>query len=284
MNTAASTRRMAPAGTVLSEMIFVMPLLLVILSLVFYIGMMSVRVQHASVMARYETWRQVTHAPGPYWDPDVTNETGNAQLLNETFYGGKAEHIGHTFNGRYFAEQALDGMVNAAGQRSGDAAFAAENILFRPPNDAPRLPYGHREGFRVEHSVKVPLWRKVHGPIRRRFVRMDNTWPFVDDWLAGPDTWKSRRGPTLDYLRGVRDAFFGDFDAELDAIDGERDPEYGDYPDGPQHPNNSHLAGAIRRIYLSEPKYRGPIVHDELEQQNNTTNNPAFDAPPGPHR
>lgn len=253
------------AGTILSEMLFVMPLLLVILSLLFYIGMTVVRAQHASVMARYETWRDEADAPGPFWNPGHENNPGSATLLNEAFYAGQAQSITHYRNNRGFTEETLDALIEAAGRYSGEASQLAEDIHFRPPNGDPRKPHGHREGFVVQHEVDVPLWRKVHGPIRRQHVRMESNWPHVRDWRAGPDIWESTQGPNLHHLRGVRDTFFLSFDEALDEIDLERDAEYSDYPGGPQSPNNAHLAGAIRRMYLHEPPYRGPIVHDELE-------------------
>ncbi len=246
-------------------MLFVMPLLLVILSLLFYIGMMVVRTQHASVMARYETWRDEADAPGPFWNPEHALNPGSAELLNETFYAGQAESIDHYHNGRHFTEETLDQWIDAAMVLSVDAGQVTEDIHFRPPNGDPRKPHGHREGFVVVHEANVPLWRRVHGPIRRQHVRMRSNWPHVEDWRAGPDEWRSITSPNLHHLRGVRDTFFLPFDEALDEIDEEETPEYSDYPNGPSRPNNEHLAGAIRRMYLNQPSYRGPIVHDELD-------------------
>jgi hypothetical protein len=191
---------------------------------------------------------------------------GDSEQLNGLYFGHQAESIEHTVNDRYFPRHTLDELVALANGYSAEAAMCAEWLLFREPDGYVRRPRGHREGFVVRHTTDVPLWEYVDGPIRRRSERIGRDWRYTNDWRAGADVWirGTGRGRRQDTPRGVRDAFYLAFDAELDAIDGQTDPEYSDYPDGPQHPPSDQLAGLIRRMYLVNPSYRGPIVDDEL--------------------
>lgn len=249
-------------GTVMTETLLVLPMLMLILSLIFYFGRLAVRVQHASVMARYEAWRDVANAPGPR----PTSDLHNHPQLNSAFFGDRAQSIQWTYNGRSFATEALEQTVSLAGELSADAHLLADAILFRPPDATPRLPHGHREGFRVEYHTEVPLWQSLDGPFRRQHIVMNGDWRYTVDWRAGPDEWTGHAaisGLHPHHSRGLRDAFLIDLDGEFDGIDGDHEPEYASYPDGPQHHDGSVLAGFIRSLYLASPGYHGPIVYDE---------------------
>ena len=249
-------------GTVMTETVLVLPMLMLILSLIFYFGRVVVRTQHASVMARYETWRDVADAPGP----QPTTDAENHPQLNSAFFADQAQSLQRHINDRAFPTDTLDEVIGLAQSHSADAQLAAESILYRPPSDTPRLPHGHREGFTTQYDTNIPLWRRIDGPFQRRHVLMNNDWRYVIDWRACADGWPSSAtgaGMRPHHARGVRDAFFADLDTALDAVDGDTDPEYGDYDDGPQQFDGQILAGFIRSLYLHEPAYRGPIVHDE---------------------
>jgi len=249
------TRRRAALGAAMSEMVLVTPFLLVILALTFYFGRLVVRNQHAQVMARYETWRQVTDAPGP-----SSQEPGSHSQLNSAFFGSSAASVTHALDDRRFSEEPYELFVEAARLESADAGDFAEAYVYEPDGETPRLSHGHREGFAVTYTTDVPLLRDMEGPIRRHHARIGHEWHYVNDWTAGPDEWRGGT-PTPHHLRALRDVFYADFDERLDAIDGATDPEYS--TDDTQRATDAVLAGFIRSLYLHDPRYRGPIVHDE---------------------
>jgi hypothetical protein len=244
-------------GAAMSEMVLVMPLLLVILSLVFFFGRLMVRAQHVQVTSRYETWRHVISAPGP------GNGEGSTAQLNEAFFAGNASTFTQTQNNNNFPDDTYVDIVDAATAVSEDAGLLANALLFLPDSEDPRQSHGRREGFRVGYTTQVPLWQEMDGPIRRQHARIGHEWHFSHSWTAGPDEWQGS-AVSPHHLRANRDVFLTDFDAYLDGIDGETDPEYGQDA-GTQRSTSEALAGFIRTMYLHEPGYRGPIVYDELD-------------------
>lgn len=242
-------------GAVMSEMVLVTPFLLVILALTFFFGRLVIRSQHAQVMARYETWRQVTDGPGP-----ASNDTDSHAQLNSTFFGGKADSLAHSISDSRFTEEPYELFVQAARLESADAGEFANAYVYEPDGDSPRLSHGHREGFSVSYVTDVPILEDMEGPTTRHFARIGNEWHYVNNWEAGPDEWRGGT-PTPHHLRALRDVFYADFDEQLDAIDGDSDPEYNS--DDTQRATNQMLASFIRTLYLSNPSYRGPIVYDE---------------------
>jgi len=240
-------------GAAMSEMVLVAPFLLVILALTFFFGRLVIRSQHAQVMARYETWRDVTDAPGP-----GSQEPGAHSQLNDAFFGSNADSVTHAVNDRRFSDRPYEVFVSA--NPPGDARDFAQAYVYEPDGDTPRLSHGHREGFSVTYTTNVPLLRDIEGPIRRRHARIGHEWHYVNDWTAGPDEWRGGT-PTPHHLRALRDVFYEDFDDRLDAIDGNSDPEY--RSDDTQRATDEVLASFIRTLYLHNPPYRGPIVHDE---------------------
>lgn len=251
----------AHRGAAMTEMVLVLPLLLVILSLVFFFGRLMVRAQHTQVMSRYETWRQVIEAPGPaplneFSSPSYTQ-------MNVTFFGNQAAQVSHTINDNNFPDDTYGDLIEAATNASADAGALAQSLLYRPPGDEPRMSHGHREGFRVSYTTEVPLWRRMEGPIDRHSARVGHEWHFSHDWTAGPDRWEGSAQPPH-HLRSLRDVFLMDFDEFLDGLDGDTNPEYGE-DQGTQAPNDEVLASFLRTLYLYEPAYRGPIVFDEGE-------------------
>ena len=244
-------------GAVMSEMVFVLPLLLVITSLVIWFGLLAVRVQHTQVMARYETWRSVAEAPGP----TVDELNGNPQM-NSAFFASKAAELSHTLDDNQFPTDSYDQLVTDAGRLSGDAGNLAEALMYAPPDGTNiRMSHARREGFKVTYTTDIPLWRGFEGPIRRHTARIGTEWSYTNAWAASSDLWAAGGSHTSDHARALRDIFLKDFDDQLDAIDGDTNPEYPG--DSTQVPSGQALAGFVRSLYLQEPAYRGPIVYDE---------------------
>ena len=132
-------RYMQAKGTAMSEMVLVVPFLLVVVAYVFYFGRGMVRVQRAQVMDRYEVWRQVSRTPG---GPKYTEPTGrdNGPQLNDTFFAGNAISVndsGDTW--QYFPDDAPLELVQQISAFSGDAAMliATEPAMPTSPPLAP---------------------------------------------------------------------------------------------------------------------------------------------------
>lgn len=238
-------------GTVMMEMVFVMPLLLVITSLVIWFGLQAVRVQHAAVAARYETWRAVAEAPGPY----------SPGQLNSAFFGSKAATLDSTADNSRYSDVPYEDLIADAGQLSNDAGNLAEALMYKPQSDDIRMSNIYRGFITVEYSTNVPLWRNFEGPFRRHTMRIGTEWPYTNDWRASNEPWAAGLSHQSDHARALRDVFLKDFDDQLDAVDGDANPEYS--TDNTQVPSGQALAGMIRSLYLQEPSYRGPIVYDE---------------------
>ena len=238
-------------GTVMMEMVFVMPLLLVITSLVIWFGLLAVRVQHAEVAARYETWRSVAQAPGP----------SSEDQLNATFFGDKADSLTTSYDNNHFSDTPYQDLISDAGQLSNDAGKLAEALMYAPSSDSIRMSNIQRGFVTVEYSTSVPIWRSFEGAFRRHTTRIGTEWAYTNNWRASNEPWAHSGSHTPDHARALRDVFLKDFDDQLDAIDGDTNPEYPS--DQTQTPSGEALAGLIRRLYLQDPAYRGPIVYDE---------------------
>jgi len=257
-------------GAVMIETVFVAPFLLLFLALVIFFGRMMVQAQHTQVAARYETWRSVTGAPGPA--PSHRPEDGRLHnwQINDTFFARRAAAVSDFGNGDFPSLQSSgtpthERVVIAALDISEAAGNLADALMYQPESEPlrPRMSHGRRSGFSARHDVFVPALQPYVGDIRRTNARIGNGWQFTDDWRAGPDIWQSGGRMAPHHARALRDRYLADFDAELDRIDGEANPEY--TSDDTERSRTQVLAGFIRSLYLHDPGYRGPIVFDENE-------------------
>ena len=246
-------------GSVLSEAVLIIPLIAMLLAMLFYFGHLVVRAQDTSVMTRYETWRQVARGPAP----GANHVLGHPQL-NDAFHRDKATSISHGAD-NFFPEEPYEEMLDVAGETSPDAQTFTEAYLYRP-NEEHRNSRGRQDIFGVKHDSGYVDWQRLSSvadrdidnpeqrPITRRHVRIGTDWTYTNNWRASADEWGGG-GASYNHLRATRDAFYLEFDRFLDAVDGSRDPEYGDGES--EVPGNS-LAGEVRQLYLRAPGYRGP--------------------------
>lgn len=247
-------RYMWRRAAVLTETVFAMPILLAILSLAFYLGQMSVRMQRTSSMVRYETWRTVYEAPGP-----ASNEGLGHPQLNEAFFADQAASLSHEINGPLYP---MDGyqqwftIAEELGQAPGDLAHR----MIYLPNDTYRLNPGHREGFKVQHTMPNALWERIDGPIRRTAARIERDWRLSYDPRIGAEQWIGGFAGFPHHLRALRDEYLAEFDEGFDALDGDHAQEYSDYPLARQVVGEE-LAGWIRSAYLRQPGYTGPDLY-----------------------
>jgi hypothetical protein len=255
-------------GAAMTETVLVAPFLLLFLALVLFFGRMMVQAQHTQVAARYETWREMTGAPGPAPDDNVNPEHRNWQI-NDLFFARKASTLNDfVSNGAFPSLQAPgtsthERVVGAAIEESDEAAAFASALMYEPQGDPlrPRFSHGRQVGFSARRDVFVPALRPYVGGIRRVEGRIGSAWPFTGDWRAGPDLWQSSGRIAPHHARALRDEHLADFDARLDSVDGNATPEYPG--DDTERTRTQALAGFIRSLYLHDPGYRGPIVSDE---------------------
>ncbi len=303
-------------GAVMMEFTLLLPLFLVFLGLIFYMGMTMTRAGRITQAARYEAWRDVawryldwhdvnwnartTATPDwpEYFDtgPSYDGNPGGEELMNREFSNGRSSFFDRTERDTYFPPELFDEMIRVVGEKNPDGMATAmmSSFLYKPSGEH-RFPRGERQIFEVAHADSLDLWQRIgrvlggNGPgngdqaaeqtLRRGHIRIADEWRFIHDWTAAHPMWSTfgsimpsevRQNNdkladphrTMHQMRAVRDAFFLDFDAEIDAIDGETNAEYDDVASGPQVPGDS-LAGVIRGLYLNPPGYRGPIVGSE---------------------
>ena len=246
-------------GQIVGQFLLVLPLLAMILLLLFYFGRQTVRIEKTSVMSRYETWRQTEGAPGPSADVPAEHP-----LLDQTFFAEHAGSIALDANDSYFSDEPYDVWLDAAAGWSVDAGDLMDRFVHIPTDGSHRLPRGRRMAF-VVAEPEVPGWEQIALPVRRGAARMHNAWRYDNHWRAGPDIWQggSPLGPQM--LYAARDAFWSEFDEQLDEVDGTGPPQYRG-SDRPELPSGETLLGVVRRMYLSQPSYHGPIVFGEQRQ------------------
>ncbi len=249
-------------GAVMMEFVLIIPLVMIILALLFYMGRLVVRVHHASVMARYETWRQVAQGPGP-----SSNDPLGHPQLNEAFFGGNASTIRHAVDDGAFPEEPYQDLITAASTQSSDARTLADALVYHSGGNM-RNSHGHREGFHVMHDNTIDTWDRLiavtgsdvenpeRSPLTRRHVRIGTDWPYTNDWRASDTQWRDTWGVDPHPLRARRDAFWLPWDLALDGVDGASHLEY--YNSRSEVPGES-LAGLVRGLYLYAPEYRGPV-------------------------
>ncbi|MDX1564346.1 MAG: hypothetical protein R3236_03020 [Phycisphaeraceae bacterium] len=287
MNRSNARRRAGMAQMV--EMVFLTGLILFILVLLYIFASISVRVQHTSVMTRYEVWRSADQAPGPR---QTSFRLHNPQL-DSAFYSGSADRVrgfhvdggdddGGDFrieddvtegNSSYFPEEPYNQMLSASSQMSQDAGALADAYVYRPDGEF-RYSRGRQKVFGAGFEWTARYWTSIQNLwpdrskseaerweenpgnkyMKRHFMRIGTDWPYTNRWQASHGHYRGG-GADVQHLRSLRDAFYLEFDQTFDAIDGDTRFEY----DGsPSQTPGDNLAGLVRKLYLRAPRYRGP--------------------------
>lgn len=220
--------------------------------------------------------------------PRAVAESDN-RSLNDAFLGGKAESLEVT-RGPGFPNDAAQDWIDNAARYSSDAENLTQEMISR-------FPLTRSIGFVTSYaSSQGPIWGALEGPVQHGSARMEHEWRFANGWrvttitpgaAAGwgyPEvtqfpsdsgevlklynsTTKRLRivpgggrstvierdggwvvwepaGPRTTPLGPIREAFFTRLDdlLQADAIRG------------------NGLAGALRRLYSTEPPYVGPAI------------------------
>lgn len=274
-------------GVAMMELVLVLPLILIILALLFYLGRMETRVQRTQVMVRYEAWRAAAGAPGPYRDQPRGNPT-----LDRTFHSGAASSVdGAAWDSDNFETggslNAFEEFVAGGEQYSEYAGALNEAYAWVPGrvgSDA-RGSNSVNRAFNVSHADAVGDWARIAGAwsnennmartnpgeqaIHRRHYRTAGDWSHTENWRASAHRWQRVGGiGELNTLRAIRDTFYPDFDGSLDGVDGQTNAEYSGR--NVQVPGGN-LAGQIREMYLQPVGYRGPDLGVSVDEDADPT-------------
>ncbi len=254
-------------GSAMTEMVLVLPLILVVLSLLLFFGLAMTRLQRSSVTDRYEAWRQTLYAPGPGAEFEkLRPEFGDAGLLNEAFFADNADGLTiEDRSGRVTVDAPTDTVAVAAELiNEGSDALIYEQAL--------RSPAWWRIDLATEHTSSVPLYQRFAGPVRHQHTRIDGDWAFAS-WIE-----QLHRGDRIVMGRILTDEahFIGDDndsdgrrdldDLRPQALDGIYEVYYreSDEPFELLQAQGNPLADAVRGIYLNLPGYVGPQLLPEL--------------------
>ena len=173
-------------GTAMSEMVLVLPLLLVVFMLALYFGRGMVRVQHTRVIDRYEAWRAPvpasrrlfdgdpaspydTFGPHPHSPPDATH-----RMLNQAFLDELASQLS-VDSDRLYGGWAVQRWIDAAADRSEDAGDLADEM-------AQQLGVGWRVKVSSEYDETVRMYERFNGPNQSSHALRADDWRFDHRW------------------------------------------------------------------------------------------------------
>ena len=144
-------------GTALVEAVLALPLLIVVLGLVWWVGWAMANQQRVKAAANYTAWRSVYDGGAPVPESlEKVEFVGKGEVRNYSRGGGPAG--------------TLDELVDAAMLVSSDAAVVAD----RGPRV--RFPKGSFVRLSGEFPTSVGLWNRYQGDIRGRAGREGVTW------------------------------------------------------------------------------------------------------------
>ncbi len=234
-------------GTAMTEAVLVMPFLVVIFSFMILFGRQMVRMQRATMMDRYDSFRMMSHVDnelGPV--PSVAVGAGNA-TMNQVFFGNNAQSISHDVHPDLYPDNVKPEMVAKANEYSTDAGSLSQWTLDRLPN-------GAFTSFRVTHTSGIVLWQPFMTPIGHSAGRLDHEWRFVNGLAYGANdqqkSWPEHfgwgyQGPEAHVtMQGVRQLFMSPLDQAL----------------APMIAESNHLANVTVSACWGEPGYVGPSV------------------------
>lgn len=281
-------------GTAMSEMVLALPIILLILSLLYFFGRGMVRVQHTQVADRFDVWREgaavVYSEPGTAGYPVINrpphsnNDVGNS-MLNDTFFAGNASSI-RVEAGNALASDASEALVARAAAFSANTGAIADQIF----SD---LPDGRTLRVWVSHVNTVRAWEMLEGDITHAHTRSLYDWRYVNGWHERLFRWDNLAALSANTMfplgpnHLVLGRRVGDMTNTVTTVIGEvviphpdgyvvwsrASPSssplrsisaamYEEMDDGlgSLEERGNGLAGAIRDTYLAEPGYIGPVV------------------------
>lgn len=180
-------------GSAMIEAVLALPLIMLILVLLFFMGRGMVRVQRARMMDRFEAWRLVNHmyfnepdsschVTDGIWlyatevpiGPRSSDAERNAQL-NAFHYGGRATDI-HTTSGLVrHPHQAATDFLDMVSVSSSAYQFTDEIFSY--------LPVARTAAFATEHPQgSSDFWQRFNNQIRHGSAESEHVWAAVNGW------------------------------------------------------------------------------------------------------
>ena len=232
------TSRRRRRGTAMIEAVIVLPFIFFTLALVVYFGFQIERLQRATVVDRYESWRGAARAEGPQAS---TLNGRRTRELSETFFAGDtpAELL---IEGRdFFPREPHTEWRNLVADEHAQAGTLADAYF-------DGFPRGRSVRFYTRHDTDIRMLAAMQRPIRHRHTRLDTDWRFANGLrLDDKDGWVPD-SPRVTPGQAVRTVHYGTFDGKLAP-----------YTDNP-------IANAVREFYGIYPPYRGPRVYTQWEK------------------
>ena len=227
----------------MTEMVLVLPLILLVLMLLFYFGRGMVRAQRARVIDRYEAWRMAGEVPSA----PQSDRGRDHSLLNQTFFGDRARSIVIATDQPSSSEAAAE-LTNSAYASSNATGDLAGLVLGTLPGD-------RRVQVRVTHDPGTRLDNQLNRTLRHEHSRIGNDWRLANGWRPLPPDPKDTRwaqwpnhgswfpaGSSVGTLSLIRDVFLLEMDDALSEVD-------------------NHLARTMQDLIAqTEPSYVGPAV------------------------
>ncbi len=218
------------AGTVMMEMILVLPFLVFVLLLIFYFGRGVVYVQQVQVADRFSAWTQAQGAPRP-----GGNTLDEGYVLSQLFLNRPQQQVSVDHSSD-FPTDASDALTQSGQNASADTG----NLITKAISEFPK---GSTATVTATIPSEIKFWQLLDQPIKHQHVRLGNDWKFANGWTQSKGTWvQSGSGPWM--LYPARDTFFSDFENEMTPLDNE----------------GNLLAHLIRGIYVLKPGYAGPTI------------------------
>ncbi|MEM7683053.1 MAG: hypothetical protein AAF288_13955 [Planctomycetota bacterium] len=244
-------RKLARArrGTAMSETLLVLPFLLVIFSLMFFLGLNLKRLERATMLGGYEARRQAVVGEGP-GGTLATERTAFGELFFESQERLDVEVLDQDdFPLAEDLEDAWRTAVAAAPSESG-----ADDLLTQYLD---RVPAGRSVRVRLNTDDRIPLWSELTDPVlEHRTAMVGSQWRFAD--AVGEEA-----NPFGGVYRTQADLEFGSrrdlFAARLlgDAWLDQYAPGFRDAVQ-PMADAGNLYAAAVMNWMLGSPSYAGP--------------------------
>ena len=219
-------------GTAMSEMVLVLPVILIMLALMVFYGRGMIRNQRVKVMDRYEVWRQVHEGSGARVDSTVNHAT-----LNQLFFNNHAENIE--------ADAVPDNISQVGNLLVNDAyLWSAETGNFAAMVFA-ALDRSRQYRFTVDHDESLAIMERFNFSQRSMHLRIEHDWPFIQQSTnaAGQLTGSGQYTSILTMMRAY---FLNDFSTALNQAN--------DNTDG------NVMFNTIYQSSVALPGYHGPTV------------------------
>lgn len=217
-------------GTVMFEILLVLPFILVIIAVLLHFGNATFRLHRAQVMDRYETWFRADQGHGP----SIASAPGN-EHINQLFQLGTARSIN---------DLCCDFLPNEAAQWLEDRASwvspSLQDMITQVHQD---FPANVSVRFETRHQQSNEgVLSQFSGVVEHSHSRIGNDWKFVNGFRRQGGEWE-HAGTGQWNLPIVRDVFYQPLDQGLSA-----------------RAAQSPMAEEFRRWYLHRPSYAGPTL------------------------